>query len=233
MDEKFNLFIYNTKSNLGHFGLCVIYNENQKTPLIKEVVDEEVEKIYKYCISNNITTLESTSYKQYTCYVNFACNMNGYSQMSRLYLENFYLEIFTSTKLKLYTYFNCSIVLDNNLENINEEQLAVIPSNNIQLFENIEEYKKYKLSASMDIESPRLMGEEFYAPSIENYFLCNELIIYISKSKTHEKDVKSFLDLELNPNELNYFIEIYTDDSRAKLQNKLEDALIHLNNRNI
>ncbi|MDX9796941.1 MAG: hypothetical protein RBT24_08920 [Arcobacteraceae bacterium] len=85
----FNLFIYNTHAEIGPFALCVIYDEENYVPLIKEIVGEEVSKIYNYCISNNIKTIESNKLCQYECYTNFIKKPNGYFEVSGIYLNDF------------------------------------------------------------------------------------------------------------------------------------------------
>lgn len=222
---EFDLFIYNKQSDFGDFGLLVIYNKNQIIPLIKEVIDEEVDKIYKYCITNNIDTLNSRNYKQHTSYMNFVNNKDGYSQMSGLYLETFYLEIFIFTKLKLYSYFNCAIIFDNIIEEVSDEQLNIIPSDRINFYNNVQEYVHI---AKISADTLSLDGKSYSSESIENYFLSNELVIYKSK---YTNDIKQSINIELDSDVLKYLIVIYTNDTVIEVQNKIKNVLAYLNNR--
>jgi len=95
---NFNLYIYNDNSIFGTFGLCVIYNNKGCIPLIKGLEDDKAEKMYNYCIINNIYVLKSDYYEKYHCYTNFVEKSNGYSQISGVYLEQFYSDILVSIK---------------------------------------------------------------------------------------------------------------------------------------
>lgn len=212
------LFIYNRNSELGHFGLCVIYNETYKIPLIKVVEDQKVVEIFNYCIFNNITTLESNNYSKYGIYTNYCSNnlVDGYSQMSMLYLENFYVEIFYSTMLDLFYYFNCFIILDDTYEGITNELRKIIPSNNITYYINIEEFKK------------NYTHEKVF----ENYYRTSELIIYMPNHTSKETyKQRAFQEINLNPHRLNYAMQIYADEDIDIIQNKIDKSLKHLNNK--
>jgi len=215
---KFDLFIYNRNAELGHFGLCVIYNETYKIPLIKVVEDQKVVEIFNYCIFNNITTLESDNYSKYGIYTNY-CSSNivdGYSQMSMLYLENFYVEIFHSTMLDLFYYFNCFIILDDTFEGIANELSKIIPSNSIVYYKNVEDFKKNYIHEKV----------------FENYYTTSELIIYMRNHTSKEaNEKKEFQEINLNSHRLNYVMQIYIDEDIDKIQNKIDKSLIYLNDK--